>query len=275
VELVLDGTSERLTKRLRRWERNAPKREKARLKGSTRWGEETGPYRNQDETIELAVQLNLDPRKPGHAIRGSFPLPHGTGRPVRLAVFCSSDEETRKAVLRAGASLAGGEEMSRKIKAGEIPVDFDRTLATQDVLPGLQRDLARVLGPKGLLPNAKTGNVLPSYAEREEILDAVRYQLRGLVNYRTDKEGIIHAPVGKASFGTEKLLENIRTFMQGIQDAKPELDKKGRNKLGRRKGGGGGKYMLGASLTATQGKGVRVIMKSLDPTSAFFMGVPV
>ena len=188
---------------------------------------EDGPYRNQDETIELALNLNLDPRKPGQAIRGSISLPHGTGKKVNVVVFTSDDQsETIQSVKEAGAAHAGGASLIQSIANGEIPVNFDRALATPDMMPQLSK-IARILGPRGLMPNAKLDTIQPA----DRLAEAVKAQAAGMVQFRTDKNGIVHAGVGKGSFTPEQLSDNIREFMNAIQTIKPESYGRGRRKL--------------------------------------------
>ena len=237
---------------------------------------EDGPYRNQDETIELALNLNLDPRKPGQAVRGALSLPNGTGKQVNVVVFTSDDgKDTIQAAKDAGATYAGGASLIESIQNGDIPVNFDRALATPDMMPQLSK-IARILGPRGLMPNAKLDTIQPA----AKIADAVKAQAAGMLQYRTDKNGIVHVGVGRGSFSEEKLAENIREFMTAIQAVKPESYGKGKKKSG---GPGKGKsagakkdakYYLKAYLTSTQGKGsVNIDIRTLDPTSTFFMGV--
>uniref|UniRef100_A0A7S2HL48 Ribosomal protein n=1 Tax=Helicotheca tamesis TaxID=374047 RepID=A0A7S2HL48_9STRA len=263
---VLEGTAERRTKRELRWERNREKREKKGLK-------DDGPYRNQDETIEIAVNLNLDPRKPNQSLRGSFPLPHGTGKTPNVIAFVSSDKAAEEA-LKAGAVRAGGQDLVDEIASGTLAVSsFDRTVASKAVLPKISK-IARVLGPRGLMPNPKLGTVSD---EDDGIVELIEDQLAGSVPYRTDKDGIIHAGIGKASFDAGKILDNVRAFMNGLQEVKPENFGKGKKKGGGGKKGGGkggsnAKYYLSAHLTSTMGKGYKLDLRSVDPTSAYFMG---
>jgi len=237
---------------------------------------EDGPYRNQNETIELALNLNLDPRKPGQAVRGALSLPNGTGKQVNVVVFTSDEGgDTIQAAKDAGASHAGGASLIESIQNGDIPVNFDRALATPDMMPQLSK-IARILGPRGLMPNAKLDTIQPA----AKMADAVKAQAAGMLQYRTDKNGIVHAGVGRGNFSEEELAENIREFMTAIQEAKPESYGKGKKKSG---GPGKGKsagakkdakYYLKAYLTSTQGKGsVNIDIRTLDPTSTHFMGV--
>lgn len=258
LEDVLEGVSERIERRAARWERNKEKRAKA---GTV----DEGPYANQDETIELVLNLNLDPRKPGQSLRGSLPLPHGTGKRTTVAVFASdSDTDTLAAVKLAGATLAGGTDLVKSIADGDTPVNFDRAIATPDMMPGLSK-IARVLGPRGLMPNAKLGTI----RDVEEIVDAVKREVDGMVQYRAEKDGIVHVGVGKGSFGNDRLLDNIKTFLGEIQSVKPESFGKGKTKAGG--SNKGAKYFLKAYLTATQGKSVNLDIRTVDPTSNFYM----
>ena len=265
LTLVLSGVHERLSHRAARWERNRPRRI-AQL--SSEVVEKEGPFRNQDETIELALNLNLDPRKPGQSLRGSLPLPHGTGKKVKIIVF-TSDPDLAQQATNAGATAAGGQELIQSIIEGTTPIaSFDRSLATPDMMSPLSK-VARLLGPRGLMPNAKLNTIRPP----ESILEAVGEQTVGLVQFRTEKNGIIHAPLGKGSFTREQLLENIRAFMNGMHNVKPDSFGKGKSKSSTGGGGGGkgAKYYLSAHITATQGKGsVAVDLRTMDvsfPTS--------
>jgi large subunit ribosomal protein L1 len=227
--------------------------------------QDDGPYRNQDETIELALNLNLDPRKPGQALRGALALPHGSGKTVKCVVF-TRDEAAAKEALEAGALHAGGEEIVNQILEGTIPLDFDRALATPDMQAVLGQKLARMLGPRGLMPNTKVGTLVPS---PDKILPVLKDQLAGQVQYRTDKTGIIHVGVGKGSFGSEKLLDNLKTTFNEIYEAKPESFGKGKKKSS--SSSKNQKYFLKAFLTASQGKSVKLDLRTVDPTSTFFM----
>jgi len=262
LDEVLVGVSERIEHRAARWERNKEKR----IKGGSK---DEGPYRNQDETIELILNLNLDPRKPGQSLRGSLPLPHGTGKKVSVIVF-TSDTDTATATLAAGATLAGGTALVQSIAEGLTPVTFDRALATPDMMPLLSK-IARVLGPRGLMPNAKVGTI---QGVGEEMVDAVKRQVEGMVQYRAEKNGIIQVGIGKGSFGAEHLLDNLKTFLSEIQNVKPESFGKGKTKAGG--SNKGAKYFLKAHLTAAQGKSVNLDIKTVDPTSNFYMDtVPI
>eukprot|EP00529_Nitzschia_sp_RCC80_P025797 CAMPEP_0113486558 /NCGR_PEP_ID=MMETSP0014_2-20120614/25058_1 /TAXON_ID=2857 /ORGANISM="Nitzschia sp." /LENGTH=343 /DNA_ID=CAMNT_0000380233 /DNA_START=727 /DNA_END=1754 /DNA_ORIENTATION=- /assembly_acc=CAM_ASM_000159 len=252
LDMILDGVEERKEKRAARWE----KRKAAGKNVTPATGE--GEYRNLDETIEMAINLNVDPRKPGQAIRGSLVLPHGTGKKqVKCLVFTNDGDLAQKAaggsstVTPSGISTssdgsitAGGDSLIEQILAGEIAVDdFERALCTKDVLPQLQKQLARLLGPRGLMPNVKTNTVFDNTsataaAAGEDGGDLLLRTLReqsSTVTYRTDPNGILHFVVGKGSFEPQRLLENIQAVCQTVQDVKPESYGKGKKKSG---GGG-------------------------------------
>ena len=233
-----------------------------------------GQYRNQDETIELALNLNLDPRKPGQALRGSVSLPHGTGKSVRVVVFTNDAELAAAAVAQGGSDVvAGGDEVISDLASGAIPLNFDRALATPDMMSSLP-PIARLLGPRGLMPNAKVGTIAPP----AQLLDVLKSQQTGSeVQYRTDRNGIVHAGIGKGSFAKDDLADNLSAFLNAIQDAKPDNFGKGKKKGGPGKGKSAAsnknaKFYLKANMCSTQGKGVAVDLRTVDPTSTFFMG---
>jgi large subunit ribosomal protein L1 len=259
LKMVLEGVEERKATRLKMWERNAPKRQ---AKGLT----DNGPYKNQDETVELAINLNLDPRKPGQALRGSLLLPHGTGKRIICLVLTNDKEVAEKA--KAEGHHAGGEALLEQILSGEIPLDtFQRALCTKDIFPDVQKKAARLLGPRGLMPNAKTNTV---FDEGSTMLEILKEQ-SNTITYRTETSGIVHFPIGKGSFESDKLLDNLQAICQTIQDLKPETFGKGKKK---KKMGKNVKYWLRAHLSSTQGKGVRMDLRTVDPTSPFFMKDP-
>ncbi len=179
-----------------------------------------------DETVELALNLNVDPRHADQMIRSSVVLPHGTGKKVKVAVFAKGAKIDE--AKEAGADIIGDDELLAKIQNGEI--DFDIVIATPDMMGVLGR-VARILGPKGLMPNPKTGTVTMDIAQ------AVKNAKGGQVNFRTDKKGNIHAGIGKASFDTDKLEENLRTFVAKVNKLKPASAK--------------GKYITNAALSLT------------------------
>ena len=187
-----------------------------------------------DETVELHVRLGVDSRHADQQVRGAVVLPHGTGKNVRVLVIAKGDNE--KAALEAGADLVGAEEMVAKIQ-NEGFLDFDVLITTPDMM-GLVGRLGRVLGPRGLMPNPKAGTVTPNVAQ------AVKEAKAGKIEYRLDKANIIHVPVGKASFGAEKLVENISTVMDAIVKAKPAAAK--------------GQYIRSAAIATTMGPGVKL-----------------
>ncbi|ESR27476.1 LSU ribosomal protein L1p (L10Ae) [Lutibaculum baratangense AMV1] len=191
-----------------------------------------------DETVEVAIGLGVDPRHADQMVRGVCQLPNGTGRTVRVAVFARGDKaEEAKA---AGADVVGAEDLVEQVQQGNI--DFDRCIATPDMMPLVGR-LGKVLGPRGLMPNPKTGTVTP------DVAGAVKAQKGGAVEFRVEKAGIIHAGVGKASFGDEQLVENIRAFVDAVIKAKPT--------------GAKGSYFKRIAVSSTMGPGVRV-----EPSSA-------
>jgi len=187
-----------------------------------------------DETVELHVRLGVDSRHADQQVRGAVVLPHGTGKNVRVLVIAKGDNE--KAALEAGADLVGAEEMVARIQ-NEGFMDFDVLITSPDMM-GLVGRLGRVLGPRGLMPNPKAGTVTPNIAQ------AVKEAKAGKIEYRLDKANIIHVPVGKASFGTEKLADNINTVMDAVVKAKPAAAK--------------GQYIRSVSIATTMGPGVKL-----------------
>jgi large subunit ribosomal protein L1 len=191
-----------------------------------------------DETIEVALNLGVDPRHADQMVRGTADLPHGTGKSVRIAVFARGDKaEEAKA---AGADLVGAEDLAQAIQEGEL--NFDRCIATPDLMPVVGR-LGRILGPRGLMPNPKLGTVTPNIAQ------AVRAAKAGQVQFRVEKAGIVHAGVGKASFGPDLLRDNVRAFVDAVNRAKPS--------------GAKGTYLKRVALSSTMGPGVRVDIATL------------
>ena len=186
-----------------------------------------------DETIEIALNLGVDPRHADQMVRGVVELPHGTGKTVRVAVFAKAEkaEEARKA----GADIVGAEDLAEQIQSGKM--DFDRCIATPDMM-GVVGRLGKVLGPRGLMPNPKLGTVTPNVTE------AVRAAKAGQVQFRVEKAGIVHAGIGKASFAEDKLMENVKAFIDAINKAKPA--------------GAKGAYLKKVSLSSTMGPGVKL-----------------
>ncbi|KAL7562065.1 hypothetical protein ACA910_000609 [Epithemia clementina (nom. ined.)] len=252
VELLLEKAAERV---------------EYRKASSIHWKKE---FFHSDETVELVLSLNLDPRKPGQALRGTIRLPHGTGRKVKCIVF-TDNADTAKRALEKGAVHAGGEELIDDIADGKIKIDkIDRGLGILDIVPSLSKKVARTLGPRGLMPNVKTGTLLKTNEELEKALDL---QIMGReVVYRTETDGQIHIPVGKISFGLTKLLDNIGEAVKELHAVKPEQYGKGKKpKSANTKGL---KYVLQSYLSSTQGPGFKLDLKTLEPNGAFFLQDP-
>jgi large subunit ribosomal protein L1 len=190
-----------------------------------------------DETIEVALNLGVDPRHADQMVRGTVTLPNGTGKTVRVAVFArGAKADEAKA---AGADIVGAEDLMETVLGGKI--EFDRCIATPDMMPVVGR-LGKILGPRNLMPNPKVGTVTM------DVADAVKAAKGGQVQFKTEKAGVIHAGVGKASFDEKKLAENVRAFVDAVQKAKPS--------------GAKGTYMKKVSLTSTMGPGVSVDVQS-------------
>ena len=187
-----------------------------------------------DESLDVAVRLSVDPRKADQNIRGSVVLPRGTGKKFRVLVFAKGEKE--KEALDAGAEVVGGDDLVAKIQDGWT--DFDRVVATPDMM-GQVGKLGKVLGPRGLMPNPKTGTVTFDVKQAIEQIQA------GKVDYRVDKAGNVHASLGKASFSVEDLEENFKALMAALVKAKPASSK--------------GHYVRGVSVSTTMGVGVRVV----------------
>ena len=188
-----------------------------------------------DETLEIAIRLGIDVTKADQNIRGMLSLPNGTGKSVRVAVFTENSADEAK---QAGADVVGGTELIDSVAAGNI--NFDRVIATPDMMPKMSK-IARVLGPKGLMPNPKLGTVTNNVAE------AVKTAKAGQIEYRAEKKGIIHAGIGKMSFATDKLVENAIALIDQLKKVKPASSK--------------GQYILGISVATTQGPGLKVDAK--------------
>ena len=191
-----------------------------------------------DETVEVAINLGVDPRHADQMVRGVVSLPNGTGKTVTIVVFAKEDKaEEAKA---AGAEFVGGDDLAEKVQKGEV--EFDRCIATPDMMAVVGK-LGKILGPKGLMPNPKLGTVTPNVA------DAVKSVKGGEIEFRVEKAGIIHAGVGKTSFSQEALVENVNAFVGAIVKAKPAGVK--------------GTYLKRATLTSTMGPGVRLDTSTL------------
>lgn len=191
-----------------------------------------------DETIEIAINLGVDPRYADQMVRGLISLPHGTGKTLRVSVFARGEKaEEAKA---AGADVVGAEELAEQIQAGQI--DFDRCIATPDMMALVGR-LGKILGPRGLMPNPKLGTVTM------DVKGAVTAAKSGQVEYRAEKGGVVHAGIGKASFDAKNLLENVRAFVDVVQKARPTGVK--------------GTYMKKIYLSSTMGPGLEVDISSV------------
>jgi len=190
-------------------------------------------YTKFDETVDMAFNLGIDPKKSDQMVRGTVALPHGVGKKVRVLVFAKGEKE--KEALDAGADHTGAEELVEKIQKGWM--DFDRAVATPDIM-GLVGKLGKVLGPRGLMPNPKLGTVT------FDVGKAVKEIKAGKVEYKTEKAGIVHVPIGKVSFDAEKLVANARVVIDAIVKAKPGTSK--------------GKYLKKVALSSTMGPGIRV-----------------
>ena len=190
-----------------------------------------------DETVEIAMQLGVDPRHADQMVRGKVSLPNGTGKTMRVAVFARGDkaEEAKKA----GADIIGAEDLMETIQGGKI--EFDRCIATPDMMPIVGR-LGKILGPRNLMPNPKVGTVTM------DVKEAVEAAKGGEVQFKVEKAGVVHAGVGKASFDAAKLAENVRAFVDAVQKAKPA--------------GAKGSYMKKVSISSTMGPGVSISVES-------------
>jgi large subunit ribosomal protein L1 len=196
-----------------------------------------------DETVEIAMNLGVDPRHADQMVRGVVSLPNGTGRTVRVAVFARGAKADEARV--AGADVIGAEDLVERVNSGNI--DFDRCIATPDLMPLVGR-LGKVLGPRGMMPNPKVGTVTM------DIAGAVKASKGGAVEFRVEKAGIVHAGVGKASFPADKLAENIRAFADAVQKAKPQ--------------GAKGQFVNRIAISSTMGPGVKIEPASVMASSA-------
>jgi large subunit ribosomal protein L1 len=186
-----------------------------------------------DEGVDLAIRLGVDPKKPDQMVRGTVVLPHGTGKKVRVLAFAKGQKE--KEASDAGADFVGGEDLIEKISKGWL--EFDKAIATPDMM-GLVSKLGKILGPRGLMPNPKVGTVT------FDLEKAVKEIKAGKVEFRVEKAGVVHVPVGKVSFGLGRLLENTRTLLEVILRAKPPTSK--------------GIYLRSIALSTTMGPGIKI-----------------
>jgi len=193
----------------------------------------TSAYAKFDETVDIAVRLGVDPRHADQMVRGAVVLPNGIGKTVRLVVFAKGEKE--KEALEAGADFAGGDDLIEKIQQGWL--EFDKTIATPDMMSSVSK-LGRVLGPRGMMPNAKLGTVT------FDVGKAVKEVKAGKIEFKVEKTGIVHAPMGKVSFGLDKLVENIRAFMDTIMRMKPSASK--------------GAYLRSIAISTTMGPGIKI-----------------
>lgn len=190
-------------------------------------------YAKFDEGVDLAVRLGVDPKKPDQMVRGTAVLPHGTGKQVRVLVFAKGPKE--KEALDAGADYVGAEDLIEKISKGWL--DFDKAIATPDLM-GQVSKLGKILGPRGLMPNPKVGTVT------FDLERAIKEIKAGKVEFKVEKAGVVHVPVGKVSFGLQRLLENIKTLLDVILRAKPPTSK--------------GVYLKSIALSTTMGPGIKI-----------------
>ena len=195
-------------------------------------------YTKFDESVDLAINLGIDPRKSDQMVKGSVVLPHGIGKKVRVLVFAKGEKE--KEAVEAGADIVGAEDLVEKITKGWL--DFDKAVATPDIM-GLVGKLGKILGPKGLMPNPKLGTVT------FDIAKAVKEIKAGKIEYRAEKAGIVHIPIGRVSFDMQKLFDNAMAIVDSILKAKPATSK--------------GRYLKKVSVSSTMGLGIAVDVASL------------
>ena len=212
------------------------------LEDSLRLAKETAKAKF-DETVEMAIRLGVDPRQADQNIRGTVTLPHGMGKTVRVLAFAKGDKE--KEAQDAGADYVGSDDLIKKISEGWL--DFDKAVATPDMMAAVGR-IGKVLGPRGLMPNPKTGTV------SMDIGKAVKEIKAGKLEYRVDKAGIVHVPVGKASFGPDQLIDNARAVLMSVLRAKPASAK--------------GNYVKGVTVTTTMGPGIKIDLAQIRTMAA-------
>ena len=191
------------------------------------------PAAKFDESVEVAINLGVDPKHADQMVRGTVVLPNGTGKSVRVLAFAKGEKE--KEALEAGADYAGGDDLITKIKGGWL--EFDKTVATPDMM-GAVGKIGKILGPRGLMPNAKLGTVTFDLGK------AIKEIKAGKIDFRVEKSGIVHAPVGRVSFGADKILENVATFIETILRLKPAASK--------------GTYIRGIAISTTMGPGIKI-----------------
>lgn len=197
------------------------------------------PRARFDETVDIAACLGVDPRQPDQAIRGTVDLPHGTGKTMRVIAFAQGEQQ--RVALEAGAVAAGSDDLVERIQGGWL--DFDAAVATPDVMPLISRALGRILGPRGLMPNPRTGTISP------DLGPLIRAIQGGRIDYRVDRTGIVHAPVGKVSFPAQHLQENVQAVVEALLRAKPATAK--------------GRYIRSLALSPTMGPGIRLDVASI------------
>jgi large subunit ribosomal protein L1 len=196
-------------------------------------------YAKFDETVDLAFNLGVDPRKSDQMVRGTVVLPHGTGKSVKVLVFAKGEKE--KEAREAGADYVGAEDIVEKITKGWL--DFDKVVATPDIM-GVVGRLGKILGPRGLMPNPKLGTVT------FDVGRAVREIKAGKVEYKAEKAGVVHVPIGKVSFDPQKLVENARAIIDSVNRAKPSTSK--------------GKYLRKLAISSTMGPGLKIDVNSVS-----------
>jgi large subunit ribosomal protein L1 len=212
------------------------------LEDSLRLAKETA-HAKFDETVEMAIRLGVDPRQADQNIRGTVTLPHGMGKSVRVLAFAKGEKE--KEAQDAGADFVGSDEFIKKISEGWL--DFDKAVATPDMMGAVGR-IGKILGPRGLMPNPKTGTVAM------DIGKAVKEIKAGKLEFRVDKAGIVHVPVGKASFGAEQLIDNAKAVLGSILRAKPASAK--------------GNYIKGVTVATTMGPGIKIDLAQIRALAA-------
>lgn len=249
MEWVLKSFSTRKLKRaarLREMVRKMPKRGKKYLDSKKRIESEgvssfndavkmtlDSSFAKFDETVDLAVRLGVDPRHADQMVRGSVVLPHGTGKDIKVLVFAKGEKE--KEATDAGADFVGNDDLIEKIKGGWF--GFDKTVATPDMMGSVGK-IGKLLGPRGLMPNAKTGTVT------FEVVRAIQDLKAGKIDFRVEKAGIVHAPMGKVSFGVDKIVQNMAAFFDTIMRLKPASSK--------------GTYLKGIAISTTMGPGLKI-----------------